>query len=110
MLLIRFYPIWKNVIRPALVSDYQGKNNQRKQGHDRQRCAKDISYEAGIFRPVHPELEFIDNPHHNTDRNIDQRQLAPEFCHPVEGIIPGLVIMCLHVSDELAETQGQGNE
>ena len=57
-----------------------------------QGAAKDVTHEAGIGRPVHPELELLNKPGHHSDRNIDKEQVpkkrvrrripgSPDRCH-----------------------------
>lgn len=58
-----------------------------------------------ILGPAHAELEFIDNPRENTNRDIDKKQLSPKLGHHAKRFIFGLVIPCLHVGDEGAEPE-----
>ena len=49
-----------------------GFHEEGQQGLDRQRCAEDITNEAAVFRPVHPELEFLHDAGYHANGEVDQ--------------------------------------
>jgi hypothetical protein len=59
--------------------------DSRKEGQqalDRQRGAEDVADELRVGTPIHPELELLHDAGHDTHREVDQEQLAPELSHP----------------------------
>ncbi len=44
--------------------------------------AEDVADEARVGRPVHPELELLDQPGHHADGDVDQEQRPEEAGEP----------------------------
>ena len=99
----RFQP---KIHKPMKVDS---KKNATRAFH-RQRGAEDVADEAGVLAPVHPELEFLHDPGGDTDREVDQEQLAEEPGEPVPGGVVGDDPGCLHHGDERGESDGQRDE
>src|SRR5689334_13901370 len=85
-------------------------HEERHQGFNGERRAEDASDIAGIFRPVHAELEFLDDACDDTDGKVDQKELAPELGHFAPGLILGLVVTSLHVGYKPPQTQREWDE
>ena len=68
--------------QPAPAEDPQADEGrleeERHQPLHRQRRAEDVADVAGVQRPVHAELELLDDARDDADRHRDQEELAPE--------------------------------
>ena len=51
-----------------------------RQGFKGERDTKNISHEAGVFRPVHAELKFQSDASYDAHGKVNDKQAAPEFC------------------------------
>ena len=64
---------------------------ERRQPLHGQRGAEHVSHEPGVGRPVHAELELLDQPGHHTDRDIDEEDVAEELRQPLQFRVPRAV-------------------
>ena len=71
---------------------------------------KNIAHEAGVFRPVHPEMEFLNDPRNDTHREVDQKQFSPEPCHQAIKFVSSPIMHRLHYGDQQGQAECQGNE
>ena len=44
-----------------------------------QGCAKDVPHEAGVFRPVHAEVELLHDAGHNAHSEVDEENRPKEL-------------------------------
>ena len=51
-------------------------------------------------------MEFLDNAGNNTNGEVDQEDLAPEFGHPLVDLFTRPDIFCLQDGDKDRETEG----
>ena len=58
-----------------------GLNKERQQGFKGQWRTKDVPHETGVVRPVHPKLEFLNQPGNDTDCETQHKDIAPELRH-----------------------------
>ena len=74
--------------------------HERRQPLDRERRAEDVADEPRVDRPVHPELELLDEPGGDADREVDQEQRPEELRQPQPLLVPRPVPHGLHDRDE----------
>ncbi len=73
-----------------------GFEEERQQGFDRQRGAEDIAHKARVLRPVHAELELLDDAGDHPHGKVDDKQLAPELGHALVDFLTGAHVEGLH--------------
>ena len=54
---------------------------------DGKRCAEDIADEPGVFSPVHPELELLDDAGDHAHGEVHQEDLAEQPGQPQVGVL-----------------------
>jgi hypothetical protein len=59
-----------------------GLQEEGEQSLDRQGSAEDVTDEAGVVAPVHPELELLDDAGDQAQREVDREELAEELRQP----------------------------
>ena len=59
-----------------------GLEEEGDQGLQGQGRTEDVADEAGVLRPVHPELELLDDARHHSQGEVDQEQLPEELRQP----------------------------
>ena len=84
--------------------------HERSEPLDRERGAEDVADELRIFGPVHPELELLDEPGRDPDREVDQEQRPEEARQPEPGLVARAVPEGLHRRDERPEPERQRHE
>ena len=72
--------------------------------------AEDVADEAGVVRPVHPELELLDQTGHHADGHVDQQQGPEELGEPFEGRVVVLVPTGLEQRNEEGQADGDRHE
>ena len=91
-----------------------GLQEEGRQGLQRQRSAEDIPHKAGIFGPVHAEVEFLHDARDNAHGKVNQKERAKEFNQlfaeglPFRSVRP--YITSLEQRHEDGEPQGYGHE
>ena len=97
---------------PAKDPDTQESRFQEEsqQSFDRQRRPKDIADKAGIFRPVHPKLEFLDDACDHPQGEVDHKQFAPKLRHPQVKFLARAHIERLHERHQEGQPQSEGDE
>lgn len=83
---------------------------KRKQRFDRQRRPEHVTHKAGVSRPVHAELELLQNPRHHADSEVDQEQLPPKFSHSFVLFFAFDDIHRFHDRDREHQSNGQRYE
>src|SRR5213594_1046371 len=86
-------------------AEERGFHEKCQQSLDGKRRAEDVAYIAGIFRPVHTKLEFLNDACDDANGEIDEEQFSPEFCHLAIIFIPRLIVTGLHVCDKPPQPQ-----
>jgi hypothetical protein len=86
---------------------FQEEREQRLHG---QRRPENVTDEAGVIRPVHPELELLGDSGDHPDREVDQEDLAPELRRPKVDRLAGVHPRCLHDRDEERHPDGDRDE
>ena len=66
----------------------RGLQEERRQALHGQRRAEHVADEPGVRRPVHPELELLNQTGDHTDRDVDQQQRAEEPGQPLVSRLP----------------------
>ena len=83
---------------------------ESQEGFNGKRGAEDVAHEASVFRPVHPKLEFLDDPRNDTDGEVDEENLSPELGHFLIHLIASTDISGFEDGDEDGQSQGQWDE
>ncbi len=83
---------------------------KRCQSFDRERRTEDVADEAGVDRPIHPELELLDEPGGDADREVDQEESPEEAREAQPGLVLRPVPQCLERGDDRAEAERQRHE
>ena len=73
---------------------------ERGEALDRERRAEDVADELRVHRPVHPELELLDEAGRDADREVDQEERPEEASQPQPRSSPVRCQMRLHHGDE----------
>ena len=77
---------------------------------DRQRRAEHVADELRVDRPVHAELELLDEAGRDTDREVDQKQRAEEVRQPQPRLVARPPPQRLEDRDDRAQAQRQRHE
>src|SRR5206468_10932693 len=64
---------------------------ERGQSLDREWGAEDVAHELRVHGPVHPELEFLDEPGGDADGEVDEEERPEETRQPEPLLVPGPV-------------------
>ncbi len=72
-----------------------------------ERCAEDVTDEAGVLAPVHAELELLHDPGDHADREVDEEQLAEELGQLEPALVAGPDPGGLHDGDQGCEPDRQ---
>ena len=83
---------------------------ERGQALHRERRAEDVTHVFRICRPVHPELELLDDAGDDAEREVDQEQLPEEAGHPQPALVTGSVPRSLKRGDEPDEPDRHRDE
>ena len=83
---------------------------ERDQCLHRERGAEDVTHVLGIERPVHAELELLDDAGHDADGHRDEQELAPEAGHAEIDLAPRPVVQGLAQRDEDREPDRHRHE
>src|SRR5262245_21197813 len=83
---------------------------ERRQSLDGQRRTEHVADEPRVHRPVHPELEFLDEPGGDRDRDVDQQERPEEAGQAQPGLVPGAVPDRLHDRHQRRQTESQRYE
>ena len=75
-----------------------------------QRSAEDVADEARVGRPVHAELELLDEPGDHADGDVDEQQRAEEAGQPAVGVVAVAVPGGLQQRDEEGQPDGDRDE
>ena len=76
----------------------------------RQRRAEHVADEPRVRRPVHPELELLDEPGDDADGHVDQQQRPEEARQPLLLGVAGAVPGGLEDRDQEREPDRHGHE
>ncbi len=87
-----------------------GLQEERDQRFHGQRRAEDISDETRVVRPVHPELELLDDSRDDPHREVDEHQLAPETGQAQPFDVSGPIPRRLHHRDQQRQPNCQRDE
>ena len=87
-----------------------GLKEEGEEGLEGQRRTKDVADEAGVLRPVHSELELLDDTGGHTQGEVDQEDLPEELGRHEPLLVAGAVVEGLHQRHERGQTNGQGDE
>ena len=68
-------------------AEERGLERERGEALDRQRCAEHAADELRVRRPVHAELELLDEARGDADREVDQQQRAEEARQPQPRLV-----------------------
>ena len=80
------------------------------EGFNGERCAEDVADVSRVFRPVHAELEFLDDACCDTEGEGDEEKLAEETGGLEPVLLAGLVPERLHEGDHQRHADGQRDE
>ena len=77
---------------------------------DRERRSEHVPDELRVDRPVHPELELLDEPRRDADREVDEHQRAEEPRQTKPRDVARPVPQRLHDRDERGEPERERHE
>ena len=97
---------------PAEVPDGDegGLEEEGHRGFNGEERAEDVADELGVARPVGAELEFERNAGHDAEREVDEKELAPELGVFQPDFVAGLHVPRLHPGDHERQAEGEGDE
>ncbi len=75
-----------------------------------QGTSEDVAHEAGVVRPVHSELELLDQPGYDADGHVDQQQGPEELRQPLERGIVVAIPAGLEQRDQERQSDGHRHE
>ena len=97
--------------KPALAKDPQSEERGLKEECEKslesQRCAEDIANVAGVLRPVHAELELLNDSRGYSEGKVNEEYFAEEIGDSLPLGIPCLASLGLHDGHKGGESDGQ---
>ena len=84
--------------------------HERREALDRERRAEHVADVLRVDRPVHPELELLDEPRRDADREVDQHQRPEEAGQPQPRLVAGAVPARVHDRDKRREPERERDE
>ena len=83
---------------------------EREQPLHRERGAEDVAHEHRVVRPVHAELELLDDAGDDPHREVDEEQRAEEAGQPLPGLLLAGVGEDLHHRHQQGQADRQRDE
>ena len=87
-----------------------GLQEERDQAFHRQWAAEHVAHQPRVRRPIHAELELLNQSRHDAYSDIDQEQRAEEAGQSAIGLIAVAVPRRLEQGDKEGEPDGHGDE
>ena len=87
-----------------------GLEEEGEEGLNGQGSAEDVADEAGVFGPVHAELELLHDTGGDTEREVDEEELAKEASCLQPVFLAGAVPRGLHEGNQQGQADRQRHQ